>query len=381
MSDRIYEIMDDYSHLGEIYLLPENQHVSYLIDYAAYNTLFNYIRKLMSDELIEKYMFKDVFTGYSYNPEANTFHFDKSYKNHPVGSIPLYLNLDIQIEGSMASSVNYDSDVLPEKIIIYFNSIRLNEKYSEIITNFGKFQSDNDIEKVKTIFKQYVIGCLDHEFLHIRQSYMTKLGKKRIGKYQKHLKEIKNYLSSLNTIDLKAKENIFKMFYYLSPVETEARVSSTARYFENSLERQRARDILSKNIETIYKPKNTEKDKIEKEIKFVKERILKNNSSELMEVCIKMTYNLNSLDDINDIVRYIRNSKKAEDIIYQIDNSFHLNFFKDGIDKVFTKYKAMLMRAIYGVFDKNKPLVEAKLSIDYMYKVFETYCKGKVLYY
>ena len=63
MSDRIYEIMDDYSHLGEIYLLPENQHVSYLIDYAAYNTLFNYIRKLMSDELIEKYMFKDVFTG------------------------------------------------------------------------------------------------------------------------------------------------------------------------------------------------------------------------------------------------------------------------------------------------------------------------------
>ena len=50
----------------------------------------------------------------------------------------------------MASSVNYDSDVLPEKIIIYFNSIRLNEKYSEIITNFGKFQSDNDIDSSST---------------------------------------------------------------------------------------------------------------------------------------------------------------------------------------------------------------------------------------
>lgn len=73
-----------------------------------------------------------------------------------------------------------------------------------------------------------------------------------------------------------------------------------------------------------------------------------------MDVCIRLTFNQNCLDEINDLVRQIRRKESLKKLIIETDKKLKLNYFKNGIDKTVGEYKKDLMVAIYGVFSRNE---------------------------
>ena len=79
-----------------------------------------------------------------------------------------------------------------------------------------------------------------------------------------------------------------------------------------------------------------------------------------MEICIRMTSDLNFMDEIDDIVRSARDDKALRDLIYTIDTDKKLNlhYFPDGLEHAAGDFKATLMSAFYGVFDRTESATE-----------------------
>ena len=355
------------------YALPESQHVSFLDDRNVYEDITRYIYLLTlkpTDEVIRKYILKKQYIGWGYVPGKNIFAKEQKRRDLPENSFPIYIITDPFIDSVMQAVITYeDSDERPDVIIIKVNTSILLRWYSEM---FSSYRFVNDIhtqtQMTNTQYKRYIYGCLDHEFLHIQQTYMTKSGKNALLHHVHLKKDIDLYIDTLE-LNSEERECVRELFYYFSKAEMEANISSTGRAFEDPELRREAKEEMLKELCNKNNPSEEERAHFE--------FMMRDYSSQFLRVCVRMTYDLNCVNQINDLVRRYNESKNIQDAVKDVDKHFRLHIFEYGIDEAAADYLSRVMTAIYGVFIKyNKSLCEDKhfTNLEFYRKVFYNEC-------
>ena len=371
MSNLKYETM---SHpIRRCYALPESQHVSFLVDTNVYKDIASYIYLLTikpTDEVINKYTNKQQYIGWGYNPDKNNFARAEKRNDLPKNAIPVYVISDPLIDSVMQAVITYeDSDNQPDDLIIKVNTVLLLGWYSKMLISY-RFINDTYAQTQMTNrqYRRYIYGCLDHEFLHLRQAYMTKSGKNALLRHIHLKKDIQNYIDMLS-LDDEEYECVRELFYYFSKAEMEANISSTGRAFEDPELRQEAKDEMLRQLCNKNDPTDEERAQCE--------FMMKDYSVDFIRVCVRLTYDFNCVDVINDLVRKYKASKNIQDAVKEIDRHFRLHIFEYGIDEAAAKYVSRVMAAIYGVLVKfNKSLCESKhfSNIELYRKIFYNNC-------
>jgi len=197
---------------------------------------------------------------------------------------------------------------------------------------------------------------------------MSKSGKNAMLRHIHLKKDIQNYIDTLSLND-EEYECVRELFYYFSKAEMEANISSTGRAFEDPELRKEAKDEMLKELCNKNDPTDEEREQCE--------FMMKDYSVDFIRVCVRMTFEFNYIDVINDLVRKYKSSKNIQDAVKDIDRHFKLHTFEYGIDDAAANYLSRVMAAIYGVFVKfNKSLCESKhfSNIELYRKIFYNNC-------
>ena len=200
-------------------MLPEDMHVSYIVDTIVYENLYTMICNLVFNiDNEKKYYMTPVYTGWAYYPDNRTFIKQRAKSQHKNGVFCVYLISNPHIKGRMAiQDIDPKTGERPDKINIFINPISIRALRNNIIKEFidVNFYDEKLIERD---FKREIMSDLDHEFVHARHIFMTKNNKNSLNKQGKDKDNFKKYIYELE-IDDETKEIIYRLFYYFMPTE------------------------------------------------------------------------------------------------------------------------------------------------------------------
>lgn len=226
-------------------MLPEDMHVSYIVDRLVYENLYTITCNLVfNSDNEKKYIMKHVYTGWAYYPDKKTFLKQRSKFEHSPGVFCVYLISNPFISGRMAiQDIDQKTGKRPDSINIFINPIKIRDLRFAINKEFVDSNIIKDDKLIEREFSRELMGDFDHEFVHARHIFMTKDGSNSLEKQGKQKDTFKDYIYNLS-IDDEQKEIVYRLFYYFMPTEIQARISSTARLFEDKHLRDKARNTL-----------------------------------------------------------------------------------------------------------------------------------------
>lgn len=274
-----------------------------------YNLILPYIKSIYSKpDLLKKYINKIKFINYEFDKSNNLIFND----NKLTCFKPIYIKI-VSSENYIFAIERYKNN----NIIILCNLGGLCLKFNEYI--FKTFE-----------FERFFKSSLKHELLHIfQQQKDINFDNKTFNKIEK----INNLLNNYN-ISLSDKNDILLLFKYALFTEQDAVLNAITKYLTMFTKEQLFNKINEIQKVTTYKI-----------------------TLNIIHICAEIVSEQSKLPDIILLLNKIKNNKKLETIIYDINNE--VKIINETIVKYFKRYESKIFKQIYYIlhylikFDEN----------------------------